>query len=108
MKVQAPPREPTEEMIAAAICYLPARLSSEQWAQAWRIMLDKAPAAPSGGSADERRQLIGALRPFVADFDRQSDPGTSDLDNEQPMNIRVSLGDCRRARLALALTKESR
>ena len=44
--------------------------------------------------------LANLLQPFVNGF--VSDPGTSDLDNEQPITVRVLLGDWRKARAALA------
>ena len=43
------------------------------------------------------RDLIGlvkAARPFVEGF--TYDPGHSDLDNEQPIHVQVTLGDWRR------------
>ncbi len=47
-----------------------------------------------------KNELLAALEPFVAGF--KSDPGTSDLDAEQPIIARVSLGDWRKARAILA------
>lgn len=53
----------------------------------------------------ERRNsdlLIAALAPFVAAYEERADPiGDSDLDNEQPRGVFVTLGDCRRAAMAL-------
>jgi len=45
--------------------------------------------------------LEDAFRPIVEAYLKQVDPGTSDLDNEQPFHITVPLGDLRRAHLAL-------
>jgi hypothetical protein len=47
-------------------------------------------------------ELHLAAIPFAHAFDRFSDPGTSDLDNEQPVSISMTLGDWRRLRLAVA------
>jgi hypothetical protein len=41
-------------------------------------------------------RLAQSLRVFVAGF--KDDPGTSDLDDEQVIHLRVTLGDWRRAR----------
>lgn len=41
--------------------------------------------------------LREALEPFVYAYLKAADPGTSDLDNEQPFHITVPLGACRRA-----------
>jgi hypothetical protein len=44
------------------------------------------------------RELESALYPFVASFQRYSDPiGDADLDNDQPRDVFVKLGDCRNA-----------
>jgi hypothetical protein len=51
-------------------------------------LIAKAPAIPS---------LLSALRPIAAAY--PDDPGTSDLDDEQPVTI--TLGDVRRARAAI-------
>lgn len=48
-------------------------------------------------------QLETALRPFVEGF--KSDPGTSDLDNEQPIVSWVKLGEWRKAVSVLAESK---
>lgn len=48
----------------------------------------------------ENEALKEALRPFFDGF--SYDPGHSDLDNEQPISVRVQLGDWRRARRVLA------
>lgn len=43
-------------------------------------------------------QLRAALRPFVDAYKKSACPvGDSDLDNEQPRSVSVTLGDCRRA-----------
>ncbi len=43
-------------------------------------------------------QLERALRPFVDAYKREACPvGDSDLYNEQPRAVRVTLGDCRLA-----------
>jgi hypothetical protein len=44
--------------------------------------------------------LIAALAPFAEAFAKADDPGMSDLDNEQPISLRVSLGAWRKARSA--------
>ena len=41
--------------------------------------------------------MVEALQPIAAAY--SDDPGTSDLDNEQP--VRITLGDVRRVRAAL-------
>lgn len=46
------------------------------------------------------KELMALLGKFVDGF--KPDPGTSDLDNEQPIHVRVTLGDWRRARALLA------
>ena len=44
------------------------------------------------------RVLEQALRPFVASYQKHSDPiGDSDLDNEQLRDVLVTLGACRNA-----------
>jgi hypothetical protein len=48
----------------------------------------------------ENEALKEVLRPFFDGF--SYDPGHSDLDNEQPISVRVQLGDWRRARRVLA------
>ena len=48
-------------------------------------------------------KLLQALRPFVDAYEEQADPiSDSDLDNEQPRAVAVTLGDCRRAALAVS------
>lgn len=43
-------------------------------------------------------RLETALRPFVAAYEASAcDVGDSDLDNEQPRAVYVTLGDCRKA-----------
>lgn len=50
----------------------------------------------------QKQALIQALRPFVAAYKRDADPiGDSDLYDEQPRNVYVTLGDCRRAERVL-------
>ncbi len=49
-------------------------------------------------------QLLKALKPFLDGF--EYDPGQSDLDNEQPIHIRVTLGDWRRARFLVTATND--
>ena len=46
--------------------------------------------------------LAKAMRPIVAAYRASADPGTSDLDREQPFNITVTLGALRDASIALA------
>ena len=64
----------------------------------------RAPAMPPGDcdcGLDERLQtaerVIEAARPFLDGF--KPDPGTSDLYNEQPITVRVLLGDWRKLRV---------
>ena len=46
----------------------------------------------------DKDAIIQALRPFVEAYAEAADPiGDSDLDNEQPRHVTVTLGDCRRA-----------
>ncbi len=42
--------------------------------------------------------LYAALKPFADAFRAATNPGDSDLDDEQPYHITVTLGDLRRAR----------
>jgi len=47
--------------------------------------------------------LEAALRPFVDAYKKAADPiGDSDLYDEQPRSVSVTLGDCRRAALLLS------
>lgn len=46
---------------------------------------------PEAGSSEA---MLKAVLPFVEGF--TYDPGHSDLDNEQPIHVRVTLGDWRR------------
>ena len=55
----------------------------------------RAAAAPKGD------EIAKAAQPFRDAFDY--DPGHSDLDDEQPINITVTLGDWRRLDFALAI-----
>lgn len=50
---------------------------------------------------DRIEDLEIALRPFVEAFAKVTNPGDSDLDNEQPYHITVTLGDLRLARRTL-------
>lgn len=48
--------------------------------------------------------LREALRPFVEAYEKAADPiGDSDLYNEQPRHVTVTLGDCRRAASLLGI-----
>lgn len=48
-------------------------------------------------------RLAQVLAPFVEAYSKAACPvGDSDLDNEQPHSISVTLGDCRRAKTVLA------
>lgn len=58
--------------------------------------MDMAKVSKYRASANER--VARVLQPFVEAFDKIDDPGVSDLDNEQPMTLRVTLGALRRAR----------
>lgn len=50
----------------------------------------------------DKDKIILALRPFVEAYARDANPiPDSDLDNEQPRVVRVTLGDCRRAAAAI-------
>jgi hypothetical protein len=52
----------------------------------------------------EKAELERALMPFALAYAIAADPiGDSDLDNEQPRHLTVSLGDCRRAAAALSI-----
>ena len=64
-------------------------------AQVWRVATAR---------MDQRvADLIAALRPFVAAYEKHSDPiGDSDLYDEQPVTVWVTLGDCRKAARVLA------
>ena len=46
------------------------------------------------------KRLAQTMQPFINGF--TYDPGTSDLDNEQPITVRCELGDWRKARALLA------
>lgn len=48
-------------------------------------------------------QVVAALRPFVIAYNKKADHiGDSDLSNEQPRYVDVTLGDCRKAARLLA------
>jgi hypothetical protein len=50
----------------------------------------------------DRMRLLEAVKPFVAAYRKAEEPiGDSDLDNEQPRSVSVTLGDCRRAAATL-------
>jgi hypothetical protein len=52
----------------------------------------------------DKDKIIRALMPFVEAYARAADPiGDSDLDNEQPRHVTVTLGDCRRAASLLGI-----
>jgi hypothetical protein len=52
----------------------------------------------------DKDRIIQALRPFVEAYARDADViGDSDLDNEQPRHVTVTLGDCRRAASLLGI-----
>ncbi len=52
----------------------------------------------------DKDAIIHALRPFVEAYVRSADPiADSDLDNEQPRHVTVTLGDCRRAAQLLGI-----
>lgn len=52
--------------------------------------------------------LAGCLRPFVQSYLRDECPvSDSDLYDEQPRSVHVTLGDCRRARAALGGTDDA-
>jgi len=52
----------------------------------------------------DKDAIIQALRPFVEAYARDADPiPDSDLDDEQPRAVRVTLGDCRRAASLLGI-----
>ncbi len=54
------------------------------------------------------RALAGALRSFVAAHDKKADHiADSDLDNEQPRSVDVTLGDIRVARRLLQIFDRS-
>ena len=49
-------------------------------------------------------QIRAALLPFVEAYCKAADPiGDSDLDDEQPRHVTVTLGDCRRASRLLGI-----
>jgi len=48
----------------------------------------------------QRDQLLTAIAPFAKAYEAAIDPGTSDLDNEQPFHLTVDLGACRKALIA--------
>lgn len=45
--------------------------------------------------ADDLVTLRKAVKPIIAAYVKKVDPGTSDLDDEQPFHITVTLGDLR-------------
>jgi len=52
----------------------------------------------------DKDAIIQALRPFVEAYARDADPiGDSDLYDEQPRHVTVTLGDCRRAASLLGI-----
>jgi len=53
-------------------------------------------------AATPAEKLIKALQPFVDAYVKHEEPiGDSDLYDEQPRSVHVTLGDCRRARALL-------
>lgn len=57
----------------------------------------------------DKDRIIQALRPFVEAYARDADViGDSDLDNEQPRHVTVTLGDCRRAASLLSIYPKAR
>lgn len=55
----------------------------------------------------ENTRLRAALAPFVQSYERDAEPiGDSDLDNEQPRSVRMTLGDCRKAARVLHAVTE--
>ena len=57
----------------------------------------------------DKDAIIQALRPFVEAYARSADViGDSDLDNEQPRHVTVTLGDCRRAASLLGIYPKAR
>jgi hypothetical protein len=59
-------------------------------------------------NAKVSEQLARALKPFVDSYERDCDPvGDSDLYNEQPRIVQVTLGDCRRAASVMRLLEEN-
>ena len=59
-------------------------------------------------NAKVSEQLARALKPFVDSYERDRDPvGDSDLYNEQPRSVSVTLGDCRRAASVMRLLQEN-
>lgn len=57
----------------------------------------------------DKDRIIQALRPFVEAYARDADViGDSDLDNEQPRHVTVTLGDCRRAASLLGVYPKAR
>ena len=60
----------------------------------------------AAGEASEKLKmaaLVNALRPFVAAYVKSADHvGDSDLYNEQPRAVYVTLGDCRKAERVLS------
>lgn len=56
--------------------------------------------------AEAALDLLEALRPFADAYERKKDPGTSDLDDEQPQAWHVPLGAWRAAARAVARATE--
>ena len=57
----------------------------------------------------QAEKLERALRPFVEAYAKAADViGDSDLDNEQPRHVTVTLGDCRRAASLLGVYPKPR
>jgi len=44
----------------------------------------------------ERDELLAAIQPILAEYAKRDPIGDSDLDDEQPVHITVTLGDLRR------------
>jgi hypothetical protein len=58
-------------------------------------------------NATTTEQLYRALKPFVEAYEKARDPvDDSDLYNEQPRSVSVTLGDCRRAASVMRKVEE--
>lgn len=106
------PVEPTIEMLDA-MPSLPAikladplagKLSPHQYMNRVRYLaaLSASPLPPEGEPASppavSREGVIEALQPFAEAFTKADDPGVSDLYDEQPFSLHVTLGAWRRLR----------
>ena len=90
--------------ITRTLCYCETRCDEPVKGENMDMMKDALDVASTNAvtarkALEQRDALVEAARPFLEAFDY--DPGHSDLDNEQPIAVHVTLGDWRRLSMAL-------